>query len=134
MATKKQAYGPAKERVFREQAEIIRRHRGGASVYRLAKDYGVHDWWLTRRLIEWGEHHRRPRNGQGPPTPAQARVIEDRDKVVRRYREGTSVYRLAKDYGVFDVWLTKRLDSWGVPRRGRRAALVLRNTRTKKGT
>jgi transposase-like protein len=66
-----------------------------------------------------------PHAGQ-PRSDAHEQVHQERETIVRRYREGTSVHRLARDYGVYPAWLTRRLDDWGVPRRDSRAAHALR--------
>ncbi|WP_228977608.1 hypothetical protein [Streptomyces sp. DH12] len=66
-----------------------------------------------------------PRAGR-PRSGAHEQVHRDRAEIVRRYRDGTSVHRLALDYGVYPAWLARRLDDWGVPRRDSRAAHALR--------
>ncbi|MFM9445119.1 hypothetical protein [Streptomyces acidiscabies] len=46
------------------------------------------------------------------------RVLAERELVVRRYREGIPLSRLAEEYGVGAGWLARRFDEWGEARRG----------------
>lgn len=49
-----------------------------------------------------------------------------KDDIVRRYRDGEPVTRIAGAYRVSANWLTLRLDAWGVPRRPRCEAHLYR--------
>ncbi|MET8982602.1 hypothetical protein ABZX85_44195 [Streptomyces sp. NPDC004539] len=57
---------------------------------------------------------------------ARERVLVERELVVRRYREGVALSRLAEEYGVTAGWLGRRFDEWGEVRRGLVAALLYR--------
>ncbi len=46
--------------------------------------------------------------------------------MVRRYREGAPLSRLAEEYGVSSGWLGRRFDEWGEDRRGLVDALLYR--------
>ncbi|WP_338684775.1 hypothetical protein QD712_30105 [Streptomyces acidiscabies] len=54
------------------------------------------------------------------------RVLAERELVVRRYREGVPLSRLAEEYGVSAGWLGRRFDEWGEERRGLVDALLYR--------
>ncbi len=49
-----------------------------------------------------------------------------REDVIRRYKDGRSSASLARSFHVDTGWIAKRLDEWGVPRRDRSAAAVVR--------
>jgi len=54
------------------------------------------------------------------------RARADEDKIIERYRDGEAMSRIASDYSVSDGWLALRFDEWGITRRDRSAAAVVR--------
>ncbi|ARZ66839.1 hypothetical protein SMD11_1176 [Streptomyces albireticuli] len=64
-------------------------------------------------------------------TTTQKRQARERARaaqadIIKRYRAGESMNRLATQYEVSEPWLCDRLDEWKEPRRDRAAALELR--------
>ncbi|MGW6454458.1 hypothetical protein ACWF94_00780 [Streptomyces sp. NPDC055078] len=53
-------------------------------------------------------------------------MFAEREQVIARYREGSSLRAIAHAYDVDDKWLTGRFDAWGFPRRDHRAAAIIR--------
>ncbi|BCM69009.1 hypothetical protein EASAB2608_04343 [Streptomyces sp. EAS-AB2608] len=125
---------------------IIDRYEGGQTVRRIAGDYGVSESWLRDRLDEWGvprrpRHqahlHRRPaghvfrgrimkRRTRAEVEAAQNNFISNRDSVITRYRAGASAASLAREFAVAPKWVGEQLENWGVPRRDRSAAAIVR--------
>lgn len=136
----------AREAARADRDTITRRYRGGEPVSRLARAYGVSETWLRLRLEEWGvprrpayeaHLHLRPssrvfkgrvvtRRTKAEVEAAQNQLAASRREVAARYREGESAAALAREFGVSPRWLAARLDEWGVPRRDRSAAAVVR--------
>ncbi|MFJ2818647.1 hypothetical protein [Streptomyces sp. NPDC087294] len=128
----------ARDAARADSEAIIRRYQAREPVSRIAADYGVTANWLALRLVEWGvprrhrhEAHalRRPaghvfrgrtrRRSTAEVRSAQAQFTSDRADVTARYLAGASITTLAREYQVNPVWVTERLDGWGVPRRRR---------------
>ncbi|MEW2635741.1 hypothetical protein AB0903_29910 [Streptomyces sp. NPDC048389] len=137
----------AREGAREDRAEIVKRYRDGESMTRLATDYGVTSGWLALRFDEWKEPRRdfrtahlirrtpRPNSRDGGPLPrrtkaevtaARTQFIEQRETVVKRYQDGESAASLAESFGVSGTWVAEQFDAWGVPRRDRSAAAVVR--------
>lgn len=57
---------------------------------------------------------------------ARATFISQRDEVVKQYQGGESAAYLARRFGVSGGWVAERLDEWGIVRRDRSAAAVVR--------
>ncbi|WP_329028130.1 hypothetical protein [Streptomyces sp. NBC_00690] len=56
---------------------------------------------------------------------SKERVVKERAIVVARYRGGESRRALAREYEVYEHWLSRRFDEWQVPQRGRAQAMEL---------
>jgi hypothetical protein len=136
----------AREAVLKRKDKIIKRYEAGEPLFRMARSLGVSETWLRLRLDDWGVP-RRPRHAAhryrragsrvfrgrtmtrrttAEVQAAQTRLIERRQEVTERYREGESAAALAREFIVDPGWLRKRLDEWGVPRRDRSTAAVVR--------
>ncbi|WP_405671374.1 hypothetical protein [Streptomyces sp. NBC_01530] len=61
---------------------------------------------------------------------ARAEFIAQRETVIKQYQGGESAAYLARAFGVNGTWVAERLDEWGVPRRDRSAAAVVRGPGT----
>ncbi|MCG0065314.1 hypothetical protein L0F81_18780 [Streptomyces tricolor] len=57
---------------------------------------------------------------------AQNNFISNRDSVITRYRAGASAASLAREFAVAPKWVGEQLENWGVPRRDRSAAAIVR--------
>ncbi|SDM62874.1 hypothetical protein SAMN04487981_10245 [Streptomyces sp. cf386] len=57
---------------------------------------------------------------------ARAEFIRQRESVVKRYNDGEPAASLAREFAVTGTWVAERLDEWGVPRRDRSAAAIVR--------
>ncbi|QNP71503.1 hypothetical protein IAG44_20095 [Streptomyces roseirectus] len=55
-------------------------------------------------------------------------MLKQRELVLRRYRDGVPLSRVAEEFGVTAGWLGRRFDEWGETRRGLIAALMYRRS------
>ncbi|HEY8980886.1 MAG TPA: hypothetical protein VIU15_15025 [Streptomyces sp.] len=126
----------AKQRVLKEREVVVQRYRTGVPLCGLAEEYGVTAGWLARRFDEWGEQRRglvdallyrragarvfkgrARRRSSAEVRAARAEFINSRDRVVSRYRQGTSVAALAREFRVSPTFVAERLAEWGAIRR-----------------
>ncbi len=135
----------AHEAARADKDTIINRYRAGETVPRIAADYDVTQTWLTLRFNDWGVPRRQNqaahmgtrhtgrtfRGRMDRRTKAEVQQARDaftnaREDAIKRYQGGESAASLARSFHVDTGWIAKRLDEWGVPRRDRSAAAVVR--------